>query len=499
MADDSKILTVSYGSFSCTLEGFEDPLATMKEIAEYFRDLSTSDRPLNAKTGPRGIEVLDPEDSDFRVHLRADDLSDATAMKKWSDTPSYRGGTDGPSGDESIADKLRRLRAVAAGTDPTASRNDYAEDENVDDFLANFVAHATEPDPAPTPGDAAAAEDIQARFSVDENPPDEGTSEGATLDDLAGTTPSFTSARDTLEEGAGSNDVSETREGSERTTAPVKQPHPLHHPEEPRAEVLRTVKTTREGPSAPMIAGTLRQTVPPDSSGVAVERDSSASDAQSGRMFAEAAAQFEEKDAHHRRSALQHLRAAVSATDAERKVGGAMAKGVDDQPYRLDLKHAVRPRRSQPSATPRPAAVPRGRTAVLKLVASQRVDTVAESATPLRSSNSGRTTPAKGSRSSGTSNGVESTISFSAFARQKGATTLGDLLEAAAAYLADVGGTPEFSRPMLMQTLQEARSDEFSREDGLRAFAFLLRQGKLRKLEEGRFGITDSTKFRFYA
>ncbi|RKF15123.1 hypothetical protein D6850_09770 [Roseovarius spongiae] len=226
-----------------------------------------------------------------------------------------------------------------------------------------------------------------------------------------------------------------------------------------------------------------------------------AADDQAPRMFDEADSQLEEPESNERRNAIQHLRAAVAATKAEREMGGEIVDDVDDQPYRLDLESAVRPRRPQlrdgvgtarPHRSERPA---QDRAAPLKLVAEQRID---QPAGPVRPRRISRADLKPAERPAQAQDGETSLgdTGFSAFAKEMGAHDLTELLEAAAAYMADVEGRSEFSRPMLMHKLKEASAAEFSREEGLRSFGKLLRAGKLQKLKGGRFSVTDDTDFR---
>jgi hypothetical protein len=85
---------------------------------------------------------------------------------------------------------------------------------------------------------------------------------------------------------------------------------------------------------------------------------------------------------------------------------------------------------------------------------------------------------------------------FAAYAEERGATTLPELLEAAASYLCFVEGQDEFSRPQLMTRVRQADVGEFTREDGLRSFGQLLRTGKIEKIAGGRFVASDAIGYK---
>lgn len=201
---------------------------------------------------------------------------------------------------------------------------------------------------------------------------------------------------------------------------------------------------------------------------------------------------MEEPEGNRRRSAIAHLRAAVAATKADRILGFGKKTVNEEEPYREDLADAVRPRRPKvtEARSARPAPV---RPAPLKLVAEQRIDTDAASdATPVRPRRVMRNVdPVEATESM-----AGSDTGFAEFAENQGAHTLPELLEAAAAYMSFVEGHDQFSRPQLMTKLLQAEGEASSREERLRSFGQLLRDGKIEKKGGGRFAASDSIGFK---
>ena len=228
------------------------------------------------------------------------------------------------------------------------------------------------------------------------------------------------------------------------------------------------------------------------------------------RLMEEANTKIEGAENRRRFSAISHLKAAVAATVADRLLKPKDAPAEPAEPhtsdlerYRDDLSHAVRPRRPEvePTRTTlRPAAV--NRPAPLVLVSEQRVDRSLEaddqSVVRPRRVSTGNVAlsddDAEGPDLEPLS--PEEARSFTEFAERLGARSLPELLEAAAVYTATIEGMADFSRPHLLRQVNAASdSDDYSREDYLRSFGTLLRQGKIQKVQRGRFSVTEASTF----
>ncbi|MFS4580472.1 chemotaxis protein CheA [Phaeobacter sp. C3_T13_0] len=223
----------------------------------------------------------------------------------------------------------------------------------------------------------------------------------------------------------------------------------------------------------------------------------STADSDIARLMASADERLEDPENTTSRETYSQLRAVMAAASSERGAGGALENKDEAQVYRDDLASVVRPRRpeSRPEARDtddqRPAK-PSRRPAPLKLVQEQRIDDSAASpAAPVRPRRvSAAVLTEDATRDIGSEGG------FAAYAEKTGAVELAELLEAAAAYMSFVEGRDHFSRPQLMNKVRDVDGTEFNREDGLRSFGQLLRDGKIERADNGRFTASGQIGFK---
>ncbi len=231
--------------------------------------------------------------------------------------------------------------------------------------------------------------------------------------------------------------------------------------------------------------------------------DNAADESDMSRLLDRTDEQLSAPEHDQRRRNLAHLKAAVAATEAARRMGEDSDKEAEAERnrFRNDLSEAVRPTRPvaggvQPRrATPSERRSERPRSAPLKLVASQRIDV------PTEASVTQTISPVRPRRVSSaelaTETALETASSFAEYAEEVGANDLPDLLEAAAAYTSYVEGLEDFSRPQVMKKVREVLEDDsFNREDGLRVFGTLLREGRISKVRNGRFQVSEQTRFK---
>ena len=265
------------------------------------------------------------------------------------------------------------------------------------------------------------------------------------------------------------------------------------------------------------------------------------------RLIAATNSAMDDEDSRRRHSAISHLKAAVAATEAERQIKAANpGRPQPDRQdiYRHDLESVVRPKPADNSAEAR-AAANAERLTPLVLVSEQRIDrakaSVAPATTPViaplvapavvapaaaaPTATPRVVMPVRPRRVSGAagmaamqampdedsligdaddldedeifsddedSNFFAEGQNFADFAEKLGAQSLAELLEASGVYCAQVLGRPNFSRPLVMRQLETLIDQpDHQREDRLRAFGSLLRQGRIAKVKRGQFAMTE--------
>ncbi|WP_296762415.1 hypothetical protein [Sediminimonas sp.] len=441
---------------------------------------------------------------------------------------------------ESVAAKLRRIRAVVSkGATPATAAFGYSEDEHADDSAGMGPAAEA---PAAQPGgdtDASGAQPDTAQDTADDGAQDD-TPEAAP-EDTAGTTRAgvLKVKRADFEEALAPEQDDDATEAAEEAASEDtagddavidwdenwdegEDEESTLSPEE-EAELRRELAQVEaelggepdEGTSDDAAAAAEDDDDDDDEvSSIFVETGAAehesrqdriarrerlyrtADEQDMNRLIAKTQSEMAEPQAANRRNAIAHLRAAVAATTAEIEAGQGRAHE-DTMPAAVpdDPASAVRPKRparAEGAPTRRPAAAEGP--APLKLVPEQRIDTP-EPTQPVRPRRVSRADLNDATGDTAPQVPPAQQDGFAEFAASVGVHNLGDILEAAAAYMTFVEERSEFSRPQLMTRARALQGDAFSREDGLRSFGQLLRNGKLRKIGGGQFTATREIGF----
>ncbi|MCW2302919.1 hypothetical protein M2324_001309 [Rhodovulum sulfidophilum] len=483
---------MSYGAFSCKLEGFEDSFGMMKKITEYFRDLAAEDRYFGAEPPPPDAETLQ-RIAEREVRHRVETRVELDGMVLRSGALEGRASSPAPGAPppsvqppridepDSVAAKLARIRAAV---ETARAANAELADAGFEDETDESDTHGATREPSPPDGppearktEMTASEEAAAPSLDDRENRDRAADSEMPPHPGAGTAPPSPPRARVLK--LRRDDLSATR--------------PPDEDAEQSAPGLQPAETDEAGAAA---AATVRLTDPAP----ARSRSADLADHELAlqRLLDEANTKLAGAEQRRRQASIAHLKAAVAATVAERRVDKRLRRDDDShmRPYRQALAEVVRGDRKTP---------PTGdgnRLAPLILVTEQRIDRPA----PETGAKTGlATAPSGKDKASPEALRLDAPILPMTEARLKGfaAATAGHdpadltgLLAAAAAYLTRQAdgqeGASRFTRPQLIELARSVAGDGFEREEMLRAFGRHLRDGRFRRVGRGQFALDEA-------
>lgn len=480
MRDNKQILDVTFGTFSCRLEGFDDSVETMKQIATFLSTLR--DKNSLPDSGKAAIDIaalakltgaVAAEDATTteksQLRLRHPNFApDADLAETPDDAPDL---TDS----ESVTAKMDRIRAVIGRGDP-----DTAKDNDIDEIPDSN----TSPPPLRMTPLAARLADLAQRKAAGNLSPDMEEAQTNDADDPAidDHDPAFAAADDTtaamMPQTAGDapDALSDTL-----LDADADDPRPKRHDLSPTADAMvdRILSQTDDEINAPALR---------------LQRLSFAQ-LKAASVAKDAARQLgDDDDGAQLNIAYRDDLDDLSGSTGKRDVPDTPAdddSGARDEEDIIDFADDS-PDTDDPSLDPLPPLllsrpVNPSKLPPLRLIASQRV---VDPVKPVGAEQRLRQIVSQIDPSG------PAPVSFAAFVAMHNITDLSEMIVAAAAYVNFVQGSADFSRPEVMRLVRAQDSDAVAREQGVRLFGRLVTQERIIRLDNGRFRVADDTPYR---